>query len=95
MASAGINITESYQDERLKQMHLVIKKLRLEKLSAGRCFMILDKTLPDGQAYYEYPDGSIMIEELNRSNMDLPRIIVRQLDETEIVLVKAKHEVFH
>lgn len=45
-------------------MEQVIRKLRNDDLNHGHCFMIFDDELPEDQAYYEYPDGSINIERL-------------------------------
>ena len=56
--------------------------------------MIFDDDLPEAQAYYEYPDGSIRIEQLDNGSVDLPRIVIRHLREDEIAAVKEKHEVF-
>jgi len=56
--------------------------------------MIFDDDLPEAQAYYEYPDGSIRIEQLDNGSVDLPRIVIRKLCEDEIAAVKEKHEVF-
>ena len=90
-----MEIIEIYDDERVGRAHQVIKRLRLEKLRSGHCFMFFDNTLPDGQAYFEYPNGAIAIEQLDRDNLDLPRIVVKQLDQAEIAAVKTKHEVFN
>ena len=81
-------------DDRLTAMQEIIKKLRHDDLNEGYCFMIFDDDLPDGQAYYEYPHGKITIEQLNEDNLDLPRIVVRELSEPEVNAVKQKHEVF-
>jgi hypothetical protein len=81
-------------DDRLTAMREIIKKLRHDDLNNGHCFMIFDDELPDGQAYYEYPDGKINIEELDNDNLDLPRIVIRGLSKVEVHAVKQKHEVF-
>jgi len=56
--------------------------------------MIFDDDLPEAQAYYEYPDGSIRIEQLDNGSVVLPRIVFSKLCEDEIAAVKEKHEVF-
>jgi hypothetical protein len=81
-------------DARFLAMQQVIKKLRDDDLNDGHCFMIFDDGLPEGQAYYEYPDGSVRVEQLNRLNIDMPRIVIEELDEAEIMSLKEKHEVF-
>jgi hypothetical protein len=81
-------------DDRLTAMHEIIKKLRQDDLNEGHCFMIFDDDLSDGQAYYEYPNGKITVEQLNQDNLDLPRIVIRELSLAEVDLVKQNHEVF-
>lgn len=83
------------QDSRLFAMQQVIKKLRDNDLTKGHCFMIFDDELPDDEAYYEYPNGEIKVEKLDKSNLDAPRKIVKVLTEIEVAAVKEKHEVFH
>lgn len=81
-------------DDRLAAIQEIIKKLRHDDLNEGHCFMIFDDDLPDGEAYYEYPDGKITIEQLNKDNLDLPRIVIHELSDDEVNTVKQKHEVF-
>jgi len=85
----NLNIKSDY---RLVAAQEIIKKLRYDDLNGGHCFMIFDDELPDGQAYYEYPDGKITIEQLNKDNLDLPRIVIHELSEDETDAVKQKHE---
>jgi len=82
------------QDSRVFAMQQVIRKLRHDDLKDGHCFMIFDDELPENQAYYEYPDGHIQIEQLDKHNLDIPRTIIRLLTKEEIAVVKERHEVF-
>jgi hypothetical protein len=75
-------------------MQQVIKKLRYDNLNEGYCFMIFDDELPENQAYYEYPDGRIQIEQIDKNNLDVPRVVIRTLTHKEIDAVKEKNEVF-
>ncbi len=75
-------------------MQQVIRKLRQDNLNEGHCFMIFDDDLPDDQAYYEYPDGRIQVEQLNKDNLDIPRLLIKVLTPKETALIKEKHEVF-
>jgi len=75
-------------------MRDVIKKLRRDDLAAGHCFMILDDGLPDDQAYYEYPDGRIQVEQINLGDMYAPLVVVRVLTPEEIAELKQKNEVY-
>lgn len=83
------------QDTRVLAMQEVIKKLRHDDLSQGHCFMIFDDELPEDQAYYEYPDGQINVEQIDKDNLDALREVVKTLTKKEIIALKNKHEVFH
>jgi len=85
---------DNKEDARILAMQRVIRKLRHDDLNDGHCFMIFDDGLPEGQAYYEYPDGSIRVEQLDRFNLDIPRIVIDELDKDEIASLKERHEVF-
>jgi len=85
----------NHPDDRVLAMQQVITKLRRDNLNEGHCFMIFDDELPDDQAYYEYPDGRIQVEQINKDNLDIPRSVIRILSRNETVALKEKHEVFH
>lgn len=87
--------TTNQNDNRILAMEQVIRKLRNDDLNHGHCFMIFDDDLPEDQAYYEYPNGSINIERLNKDNLDIPRVVIRVLNTKEVDAVKEKHAVFH
>lgn len=87
--------TGNQSDNRIHAMEQVIRKLRNDDLNQGHCFMIFDDELAQDQAYYEYPNGGINIEQLNKDNLDIPRTIIRVLSPKEIKAVKEKHAVFH
>ena len=87
--------TNDRQDNRLFAMQQVIRKLRNDDLNQGHCFMIFDDELPEDQAYYEYPDGRIHVEQLDKYNLDVPRTVIKALTKKEIAALKEKHEVFH
>lgn len=40
----------------------VIRELRLSDLAAGNPFMYHSDLLPQGQVFFEYPDGSLRVE---------------------------------
>jgi hypothetical protein len=81
--------------EQLMAMQEVIRKLRVNNLNQGNCFMIFDDDLPEYQAYYEYPDGNINIEEINKDNPDADREIIKVLNDNEAATVRGKHEVLY
>jgi hypothetical protein len=91
---SGIEYISTETDSRIYAMNQVIKELRLHSLSDGHCFMIFDDELSENQAFYEYPDGSIQIEQLNKTNVDIPRVVIHVLSQSEISKVREKHEVF-
>jgi len=62
-------------------------------LNSGHCFMIFDENLPDDQAYYEYPDGLIRIEKLDKSNIEIPRVLIKVLNKNEATVVREKHAI--
>ncbi|HEY9197277.1 MAG TPA: hypothetical protein VIM77_13465 [Mucilaginibacter sp.] len=76
---------------RMTVLQSVIAKLREEDLNQGHCFLIFDDSLPEDQAYYEYPDGSIRIEKLDKRNIDVPRTVIKVLNRTESASVRKKH----
>jgi len=45
-----------------------VKRLRQNKLSAGKPFMINSDDLPSGQSYLEYPDGIICIVKVSTNS---------------------------
>ena len=59
-----------------------VKRLRLQKLRAGRPFMINSKELPPGQFYIEYPSGIIKLAVISDSKRDYE--ILRELNSHEI-----------
>lgn len=79
---------------RLDAIQAVIKKLRHDDLSQGHCFMVFDVSLPEDQAYYEYPDGRILIEQVDKRSIEVPRVIVRELNKSEVHAVRKKHAIF-
>ncbi|HMH33343.1 MAG TPA: hypothetical protein VK543_09955 [Puia sp.] len=58
-----------------------VYSLRRSKLKKGIPFMINAKDLPIGQCYLEYPDGKILLVELDKTGNDF--YVVRELSEQE------------
>ena len=94
MMNEKITSVNDKLDDRVFAIQKVIKKLRHDNLNEGHCFMIFDDGLPENQAYYEYPDGKIQIEQIDKNNLDIPRIVVRTLTKKEVATVKERNEVF-
>jgi hypothetical protein len=60
---------------------------RQEKLASGQPFMLGADGLPDGQAYYEYPDGEIAL--VARASLLAHYEVIRFLSDDEAALVRA------
>jgi len=69
----------------------VIQQLRKHDLDSGHCFMIFDEDLPEDQAYYEYPDGRVCIEQLDKKNIEIPRVLIKNLNRVEKAKFRVKH----
>ena len=67
-----------------------IKNLRKSKLKNGHPFMINSNSLPPGQCYLEYPDGSIVLVTLSRNNNDF--IVITKYSSEEGRLIKKKYQ---
>jgi hypothetical protein len=64
-----------------------VRMLRKQKHEMGHPFMINLNSLPGGQFYLEYPDGSITLSTINFDNYEYQTI--RQLSTGEIRELKA------
>ena len=65
---------------------LALQLLRKNKLKEGHPFMINSGSLPVGQCYLEFPDGSIQLVTLSRSRTDFE--IVRELTAREKAILR-------
>jgi len=83
-------LAEKYRSK-IEALQHVISKLRNEDLNRGYCFLIFDNNLPEDQAYYEYPDGLIRIEQLDPRNIEIPRTVLKVLSKAESKAVRKKH----
>ncbi|MGF2412445.1 hypothetical protein [Ferruginibacter sp.] len=63
-----------------------VRLLRQQKHKLGHPFMINLNSLPQGQFYLEYPDGSITLSVINFENNEYQTI--RQLSHAEITALK-------
>lgn len=78
-------------EAKVASLRSVITRLREEDLKKGYAFLIFDDTLPEDQAYYEYPDGRICIEQLDKRNIEIPRVLVKALNRKESDAVRKKY----
>jgi hypothetical protein len=63
-----------------------VKKLRLFKLQNGHPFMITEDGLPPRQSYLEYPDGKIVLVELNKEEQTFREIKVLSMVQRKKLL---------
>jgi hypothetical protein len=63
-----------------------VRLLRKQKHKLGHPFMINLNSLPKGQFYLEYPDGSVTLSVINFDNNEYQTI--RQLNAAEIAALK-------
>lgn len=69
-------------ENQVKPANKEIKELRKRRLKQGSTFMINSESLPIGQCYIEFPDGSIVIAEANSKESDFK--IIEELDGFEV-----------
>lgn len=75
--------------QRLEQAGLLaVQQLRKKNHSKGHPFMINTPSLPIGQCYLEFPDGTIQLVRINRSKKDFEA--VRELSFEEQLLIREK-----
>nr|WP_315423701.1 hypothetical protein [uncultured Pedobacter sp.] len=79
--------------ERIEKLQNIILELRKNDLGNGHCFMFFDDLLEEDQAFYEYPDGRITIERLDKSNIEVPRQIIHVLNASETKAFRNKHAI--
>ena len=59
----------------------VVRKLRINKLAAGKSFMINAKNLPSNQSYLEFPDHTIKLVGISANQRDFNVISVLSKEE--------------
>ena len=67
-----------------------VRMLRRNKLNMGLPFMINSHTLPSGQCYLEYPNGSIFIVTICRKNSDFK--VISELSSEEGRSIRKKYK---
>ena len=79
------------QDKRVSE---VTRALRERNLNNDLPFLILSEDLPEGQAYREFPDGHIEIQEIIEDGANLKSKLVRKLTSTETAAFRVKNGLF-
>jgi hypothetical protein len=67
-----------------------IKNLRERKLKNGQPFMINSNSLPSGQCYMEYPNGSIALVSLCRKSSDFK--VITEYSAKQVNLIRKKYQ---
>lgn len=70
----------------------VVQRLRKQKLSDGKPFLVWAKSLPKEQSYLEYPDKSIKIVSVSDSLRSF--VVVRELTEFQIRAVREEFDLY-
>jgi len=60
-----------------------IKEMRLKNFSKNLPFLILSEKLPEGQAYREFPDGRIELQEISAIGSKYKTIVLQILSPDE------------
>lgn len=76
------------QDKRVSE---VTRALRQKNLNNNLPFLILSGDLPEGQAYREFPDGHIEIQEIVDNGANLKSKLVRRLTKAEALDFRLKN----
>jgi hypothetical protein len=79
------------QDKRVSE---VTGALRRRNLNNNLPFLIFSENLPEGQAYREFPDGHIEIQEIIEDGADLKSKLIRNLTRAEAVDFRLKNGLF-
>jgi len=77
-----------------KRVSEVTMALRQRNLNNNLPFLILSGDLPEGQAYREFPDGHIEIQEIIEDGANLKSKLVRNLTSAEAVAFRVKNGLF-
>jgi hypothetical protein len=87
----AIETAIALQDKRVSE---VTRALRQRNLNNGLPFLILSEDLPEGQAFREFPDGHIEIQEITEEGAELRSKLVRKLTRSEAVDFRLKNGLF-
>lgn len=74
-----------------KKIAAAFEGLRAKKFEQGLPFLILSDELPEGQAYREYANGKMEVQEVYEEDFALKSKIVRLVAETEAARVRLIH----
>jgi hypothetical protein len=77
-----------------KRVSEVTRALRQRNLNNNLPFLILSENLPEGQAYREFPDGHIEIQEITEDGADLKSKLIRNLTKAEAADFRLKNGLF-
>lgn len=70
-----------------KKFSATIDRIRKRNFSKNLPFLILSSKLPEGQAFYEFADGRVEIQEVYTKGAEIETRLVRLLTDNEATLV--------
>ncbi len=71
-----------------------VKELRLKNFSRNLPFLILSDKLPEGQAYREFSDGRIELQEISVTGSKYNSTVLRTLSAIEADLIRKEYGLF-
>ncbi|MBS0027716.1 hypothetical protein ACTJJ0_03545 [Chitinophaga sp. 22321] len=71
-----------------KKFAITIDRLRKRNFSNNLPFLILSDKLPEGQAFYEFADGHIEIQEVFTVGAELETKLIRRLSDSEAIVIR-------
>ena len=88
MNYSAIELEAEVEETTLIAIH---NRLRNKNFSRNLPFLILSEKLPQGQAYREYADGHIELQEIYATGPDLKSRHIRTLTLTEAEIVRKEN----
>lgn len=84
--------TISHVGHQKEQYLLTVRKLRARNFERNLPFLILSDQLPEGQAYREFPDGRIEVQQVSFHGSDFESKVIRTLLPSDAERVRREHE---
>lgn len=79
------------QEERVERS---VRELRKRNFSHNLPFLILSENLPEGQAFREFPDGRIELQELVDPDTSYAFKVIKILDPKEADRIRSDHGLY-
>ena len=82
---------DDWELERQRKFIATIKEIRANDFKNGMPFMMLSENLPEGQAYFEFPDGHFEVREVLTVGIEYDFEILRVINSEEINLLRIEY----